>query len=158
MASHTEFRTQDLFEADLSPATVVTMYLLPEVNLQLRPRILQLAPGTRLVSHDWDMGDWKPDRTVTVDAPEKNIGLEKKSRVHLWVVPADFSGRAAPPRARCAARVRGCASPARFSPAAPPCWSAAPGNARPGLPTTRGHRLPARGATAPVPPVPHRLP
>ena len=87
-----EFRTQDLFETDLRRATVVTMYLLPEVNLQLRPRLLALAPGTRIVSHDWDMGDWKPDRTIKVDAPDKAIGLEKSSQVHLWVVPAQVHG------------------------------------------------------------------
>jgi SAM-dependent methyltransferase len=86
VADLAEFREQDLFETDLSKATVVTLYLLPEVNLQLRPRLQKLRPGTRIVSHDWDMGDWKPDRTVEVDAPEKKIGREKKSRVHLWVV------------------------------------------------------------------------
>ncbi|MFM7460656.1 MAG: class I SAM-dependent methyltransferase, partial [Burkholderiales bacterium] len=52
------FRVQSLFETDLSPATVITMYLLPDVNLQLRDKLLQLKPGTRVVSHDWDMGDW----------------------------------------------------------------------------------------------------
>jgi hypothetical protein len=70
----------------LSRATVITMYLLPEVNLQLKPKLLQLKPGTRIVSHDWDMGDWKPDRTVTVDAPDKPIGREKVSKLHLWIV------------------------------------------------------------------------
>ena len=81
-----EFREQDLFTTDLSRATVVTLYLLPEVNLQLRPRLQKLKPGTRIVSHDWDMGDWKPDRTIEVDAPDKTIGREKKSRIHLWIV------------------------------------------------------------------------
>jgi hypothetical protein len=68
------------------------MYLLPEVNLQLRPRLLALAPGTRVVSHDWDMGDWTPDQSVKVDAPEKTIGLGKTSQVHLWTVPAQVHG------------------------------------------------------------------
>jgi SAM-dependent methyltransferase len=86
VADRVEFREQDLFETDLSKATVVTLYLLPEVNLQLRPRLQKLKPGTRIVSHDWDMGDWKPDRTITVDAPDKAIGREKSSRIHLWVV------------------------------------------------------------------------
>jgi len=87
-----EFREQDLFATDLSRATVVTMYLLPEVNLQLRPRLLALAPGTRIVSHDWDMGDWVPDRSLTLEVPDKAIGREKKSSVHLWVVPAPVHG------------------------------------------------------------------
>jgi hypothetical protein len=69
------------------------MYLLPEVNLQLRPVLLGLAPGTRVVSHDWDLGAWQPDRTVQVDVPDKKVGLEKFSRVHLWVVPARVEGR-----------------------------------------------------------------
>jgi tRNA A58 N-methylase Trm61 len=86
VAERAEFREQDLFETDLSKATVVTLYLLPEVNLQLRPRLQKLKPGTRIVSHDWDMGDWKPDRTVEVDAPDKTIGREKKSRIHLWII------------------------------------------------------------------------
>ena len=87
VADRAEFRVQDLFATDLSKATVVTMYLLPEVNLQLKPRLQRLKPGTRIVSHDWDMGpDWPPDRSVEVDAPDKPIGREKKSRVYLWVV------------------------------------------------------------------------
>jgi SAM-dependent methyltransferase len=88
VADRVEFRVQDLFETDLTPATVITMYLLPEVNLQLRPRLLALKPGTRIVSHDWDMGDWKPDRVVTVDVPDKPLGREKLSRLYLWTVPA----------------------------------------------------------------------
>lgn len=86
------FREQDLFETDLASATVVTMYLLPEVNLRLRPRLLALQPGTRIVSHDWDLGDWKPDRTTVVPVPDKKLGLEKSSKVHLWVVPARVEG------------------------------------------------------------------
>ena len=86
------FLEQDLFKTDLSAATVVTMYLLPEVNLQLRPGVLALKPGTRVVSHDWDMGDWAPDRSITVAAPDKTIGREKSSRLHLWIVPARVAG------------------------------------------------------------------
>ena len=81
-----EFREEDLFKTDLSKATVVTLYLLPEVNLQLRPRLQKLKPGTRIVSHDWNMGDWKPDKSIWVEAPDKGIGLEKASILHLWVV------------------------------------------------------------------------
>ncbi len=92
VASRALFREQDLFRTDLAPASVVTMYLLPEVNLQLRPRLLKLRPGTRIVSHDWDMVEWEPDKTITVDAPDKPIGREKVSRVHLWIVPARVEG------------------------------------------------------------------
>ena len=92
VAQRAHFREQDLFQADLSPASVITMYLLPEVNLQLRPKLLQLRPGTRIVSHDWDMGEWEPDKTVTIDVPDKAIGREKLSRVHLWIVPARVDG------------------------------------------------------------------
>jgi SAM-dependent methyltransferase len=86
------FREQDLFKTDLSPANVVTLYLLPEVNLQLRPRLLQLRPGTRIVSHDWDMGDWEPEKVITLDVPDKPIGREKSSKVFLWIVPARVEG------------------------------------------------------------------
>ena len=92
VADKTEFREQDLFKTDLSPATVVTMYLLPEFNLQLRPSLLALKPGTRIVSHDWDMGDWKPDRTTVVPVPNKAVGFEKSSKIHLWTVPARVDG------------------------------------------------------------------
>ena len=87
LAERVSFLEQSLFRTDLSRASVVTMYLLPEVNLQLRPRLLDLKPGTRIVSHDWDMGDWLPDRSLTLQVPEKAIGREKRSTVHLWVVP-----------------------------------------------------------------------
>jgi SAM-dependent methyltransferase len=100
VADRVEFREQDLFRTDLARASVITMYLLPAVNLQLRPRLLALAPGTRIVSHDWDMGDWAPERTVVIDVPDKPIGREKQSRVHLWIVPAQVQGL------WCAGRVR----------------------------------------------------
>jgi len=86
------FREQDLFKTDLSTASVVTLYLLPEVNMQLRPKLLALRPGTRVVSHDFDMEDWEPDKAMTVDAPDKPIGLGKTSKVYLWVVPARVDG------------------------------------------------------------------
>jgi SAM-dependent methyltransferase len=92
VAGRVAFREQDLFHTELSAATVITMYLLPQVNLELRPAMLALKAGTRIVSHDWDMGDWKPDRTVVVPVPDKKVGLEKSSKVHLWVVPARVEG------------------------------------------------------------------
>ena len=61
VADRAHFIEQDLFETDLMPATVITTYLLPELNLKLRPRILALRPGTRVVTHDYDMDDWFPD-------------------------------------------------------------------------------------------------
>jgi len=74
-----KFVEQDLFKSDFREASVVTLYLLPEVNLRLRPILLeQLKPGTRIVSHQFDMGDWKPEKTV-------EIGWR---RVHVWTVPA----------------------------------------------------------------------
>lgn len=73
-----EFKQQDLFQTDLSKATVLTMYLLPRINLELRPRILnQLKPGTRVVSHSFDMGDWKADKKIIVE----------DHTIYLWIVP-----------------------------------------------------------------------
>jgi SAM-dependent methyltransferase len=92
VAPMVEFREEDLFKTDLAKASVITLYLLPEVNLELRPKLLALKPGTRIVSHDWDMGDWPPERSITVDVPDKKIGLEKSSKVHLWIVPARLHG------------------------------------------------------------------
>ncbi len=86
VADRTSFVEQDLFSTDLSRASVITLYLLPAVNLKLRPALERLKRGTRIVSHDWDMGDWVPDKTVVVDAPEKKIGLAKTSKLMLWVI------------------------------------------------------------------------
>jgi len=73
-----EFRQGDLFEADIKDATVVTLYLLPSLNVKLRPRLMeQLRPGTRIVSHDFDMGDWKPEETISVDG----------KTVYVWTIP-----------------------------------------------------------------------
>ncbi len=73
-----EFRQQDLFETDFSDATVVTLYLLSDLNVKLRPKLLrELKPGTRIVSHAFDMGEWKPEKVVNVDG----------RRVYYWVVP-----------------------------------------------------------------------
>ena len=77
-----KFLEQDLFKTDLDQATVITMYLLPAVNMRLRPRLLELKPGTRIVSHDFDLGDWQPDRKTTV-----------RKNVFLWIVPAKVEGR-----------------------------------------------------------------
>lgn len=92
VAARARFVEQDLFKTDLSVATVITMYLLQEVNLQLRPALLGLTPGTRIVSHDWGLGDWRPDRSRVIDVPDKPVGREKLSRLHLWVVPARLHG------------------------------------------------------------------
>ena len=93
VAHRSQFRTEDLFKTDLTRATVITMYLLPDVNIALRPKLLALKPGTRIVSHDWDMGDWLPDAELRVPAPEKKLGLDRTSRVMLWKVPAVVDGR-----------------------------------------------------------------
>jgi SAM-dependent methyltransferase len=93
LTGRVDFRVEDLFKTNLSEATVITMYLLPDVNLQLRDKLLRLKPGTRVVSHDWDMGDWLPDEMRVVANPEKSIGLEKTSKVFLWVIPAEVAGR-----------------------------------------------------------------
>ncbi len=73
-----DFRLEDLFKSDFHNATVVTLYLLPDLNVKLRPRLLaELKPGTRIVSHQFDMGDWPPDKR-----------LETNGRVvYFWVVP-----------------------------------------------------------------------
>jgi SAM-dependent methyltransferase len=78
VAKQVRFLNQDLFAIDFSEATVVTLYLLPRINLQLRPKLLaELKPGTRIVSHGFDMGDWKPDRVVEVGT----------STLYLWTIP-----------------------------------------------------------------------
>ncbi|MGH8623063.1 MAG: SAM-dependent methyltransferase [Burkholderiales bacterium] len=86
------FYQRDLFETSLADATVITMYLLPQVNIELRPKLLELRPGTRLVSHDFDMGDWKPDTYLKVDAKDKYGGSGGSSEIYLWIVPARVAG------------------------------------------------------------------
>jgi SAM-dependent methyltransferase len=83
LADRLSFRQQDLFEADLAPATVVTLYLSPDLNRRLRAKLLrELRPGARIVSHSFDMGDWAPARTLQVGSHEGSHTL------YLWVVPA----------------------------------------------------------------------
>jgi SAM-dependent methyltransferase len=75
-----KFEVNDLFAADIHNATVITLYLLPDVNIRLRPKLLkELKPRTRIVSHDFDMGDWKPDKHELIDAG---------SSIYLWRTPA----------------------------------------------------------------------
>jgi SAM-dependent methyltransferase len=84
VADKTDFRVANLFETKISDANVMMMYLLSSINLKLRPRILdEMAPGTRIVSHAFDMGDWKPDERDTVGY----------RNVYLWIVPAKVDGR-----------------------------------------------------------------
>ncbi|MBI4193556.1 MAG: class I SAM-dependent methyltransferase [Betaproteobacteria bacterium] len=88
-----EFHERNLFITDIGKATVLTMYLLPRVNLQLRPRLFaELKPGTRVVSHDFDMEAWQPDDKIRIAVPDKPYGAPS-SDVFLWIVPADASGR-----------------------------------------------------------------
>lgn len=78
-----EFRNQNLFETDLTKASVVTLYLLSEVNLRLRPKLFkELEPGTRIVSHSFDMDDWEPDSQKYIDSRS----------IYFWKMPANFSG------------------------------------------------------------------
>ena len=87
------FYQQDIFKTHLESASVITMYLLEEYNMALRPRLLALKPGTRIVSHDYSMGDWMPDAEKTIPVPEKKVGLHKESTIYFWVVPARVEGK-----------------------------------------------------------------
>ena len=82
------FVKADIFEIDFSQATVITMFLLPDINLRLRPKILGLAPGTRVVSNTFTMGDWKADETATVNADCQSSWCTAL----LWIVPAQVAG------------------------------------------------------------------
>src|SRR5688572_15728555 len=86
------FEVRDIFQTDLSAATVVAFYLLPDFNAKLLARLLRLKPGTRIVSHDGGIGDWPPDERLEMRAPEKPVGVGGVSRVELWIVPADAKG------------------------------------------------------------------
>jgi SAM-dependent methyltransferase len=80
------FTKADLFESDFSQAQVITMFLLSSINMKVRPKILDLKPGTRIVSNTFDMGEWQPDETAKID------GCEHWCTAHLWIVPAKVGG------------------------------------------------------------------
>jgi SAM-dependent methyltransferase len=88
VAGRASFMQADLFETDLSRASVITMFLLTEINLKLRPALLRLKPGTRIVSNTFTMGDWKADETVSVNADCSSAWCT----AHLWIVPARVAG------------------------------------------------------------------
>jgi len=83
------FTKADLFESDFSQATVITMFLLPDINLKLRPKILGLKPGTRIVSNSFTMGEWQHDRSVLATESE---GCQSYCTAYLWIVPANVEG------------------------------------------------------------------
>ncbi len=82
VADKVKFVKADIFETDFSQATIITMYLLPDLNLKLQPKILDQKPGTRVVSHQFNMGEWQPDETANID----------NRLAHLWIVPAKVGG------------------------------------------------------------------
>ena len=86
------FVKADLFESDFSQAQVITMFLLSSINMKLRPKILDLKPGTRIVSNTFDMADWKPDESATLP------GCNSWCTAHLWIVPAKVDGNWASPQ------------------------------------------------------------
>ncbi len=93
VSAKVNFISGNLFSFDFSKATVLTLYLLPKINLELRPRILrELRPGTRIVSHDFDMGKWRPDMRREVAVPNKTYGAPV-SQIYLWHVPANVAGK-----------------------------------------------------------------
>lgn len=94
VADRVRFAQQDVFKTDLSKATVLTLYLLPEMMMNLRQKIFnELKPGVRVVSHDYHFGDWRPDDAVSFDVPEKEaITGVPAATVNLWVVPARIAG------------------------------------------------------------------
>jgi hypothetical protein len=89
VSNRATFVKQDLFETDLSKATVITMFLLPDINLKLRPKLLALKPGTRVVSNTFSMGDWKADQAERVEAGCDN----NYCTVLVWIIPAQMAGR-----------------------------------------------------------------
>lgn len=95
IADRAAFYVQDVFKADLSKATVITLYLLPGMMINLRPKIyLESRPGTRVVAHDYHFDDWQPDDQITFDVPEKEeINGVPRATLYLWIVPAKIAGR-----------------------------------------------------------------
>jgi SAM-dependent methyltransferase len=92
VAERTRFEVRDFFETDISQATVIAFYLLPDFNAKLMPKLLKLKPGTRIVSHDGGIGDWPADETLELKTPEKPVGVGGNSKVELWIVPANAAG------------------------------------------------------------------
>jgi SAM-dependent methyltransferase len=92
VASLARFEVKDFFELDFGGADIISAYLLPEVNLKLMPKLLKMKPGTRIVTHDYDMGPWPPDELVELPVAEKLVGPLGRSKVFLFVVPADARG------------------------------------------------------------------
>jgi hypothetical protein len=90
VAERAKFVEADLFKTDFRRASVITMFLMPDLNLKLRPRILELKPGTRVVSNSFDMGDWEADERVILD---ETHGCQGYCTAHLWIVPAKVAGR-----------------------------------------------------------------
>jgi hypothetical protein len=90
VADRAQFQVQDVLKADVSRATVMTLYLLPGMMTNLHRKLLaELKPGTRIVSHDFTFDKWRPDRSITVETPEKyDLTGSWTSDVHLWIVPA----------------------------------------------------------------------
>jgi len=94
VGARTRFVLQDALLTDLAPASVLTLYLGPELNEKLIPRILSnMRPGTRVISHDFGLGSWQPDAIERFNVPEKNFGRGGESTVMLWIVPANAAGR-----------------------------------------------------------------
>ena len=95
IADRASFHVQDVFKADLSKASVITLYLLPSMMVNLRSKLfLEPRPGTRIVSHDYNFDEWQPDDTITLDVPEKEkINGVPKATILLWIVPAKVAGR-----------------------------------------------------------------
>ncbi|MBX9903153.1 MAG: methyltransferase domain-containing protein [Burkholderiales bacterium] len=87
------FIEENLFTTDLSRATVISTYLLPEMNLRLRPKFMALKPGTRIVTHDYHLGEWDPDEQRELIVPEKKVGTPGISYLFSYVVPARVPGK-----------------------------------------------------------------
>ena len=86
VSAKAKFKQADIFETDFSKATVITLFLLPNLNLRLRPTILDMKPGTRIVSNTFNMSEWEPDQTINIDEEAS------WTTAHLWIVPAKVEG------------------------------------------------------------------
>src|SRR5690606_33877053 len=87
VADRATFERADIFKSEFSDATVITLFLLPDLNVRLMPTLLNMKPGTRIVSNTFDMADWRPDESATVTE-----GCSGFCTAHMWVVPAEVAG------------------------------------------------------------------